>query len=112
MLRSPITVYRDWSKKQAVKKQVLGAFIVAERASRESGRPFVGLDLPQDDAVAAVALQELLREHPQLLVVRFKERMVLCRERAYTATTSDPTRQSIEQAGLLVRPGDFLHDDL
>lgn len=102
-VRSPIQAYNDWSRKKQVKAQLY------ERAKRL--RPGQGIDLSMWDPLQAVAAQELIREHPQLSVVKMQDGLMLCVTQALQGALSDGLKDSMKRIGAIAEPGDVFYDE-
>ena len=95
---------RNWARRRELKQQ----WLLALKKMRGPGR---GLDIPAHDVVAAVALQELLRAHPELTVQRFRDKVNLCYRRDLEAAIAAPTLQFLERGAFLAKPEDDLVTD-
>jgi len=108
-VRNPIQIVRDFGPKRALKKQILSAVTIAQREATKRGDPRWGYELPHNDALTAAAVNELLKERPDLMVCSgFKGALMLTKKAAYVGLVSSVTRASIEAAGMIVGP-DGLH---
>jgi len=97
---NPIQAVRDWSKKREFKAALL--------ARARQLKPGQGIDLRPWDPLEAVSVQELVREHPQLTVVRMKDSFTLCIRSQVDGALSDTMKDSMTRVGAIVKPGDEL----
>lgn len=92
---------QQWGRKRALKRD----WLLALRMLRGPGR---GIDIPAHDPVAAVALQELLRSHPELTVQRFRDAVTLSYRRDVEAIACPETFNYLDKAGFFARADDDL----
>jgi len=101
MRLNPIRAVQDWSKKKQMK-----AALVRELEKRR--QPRVGVEVPSNDPMWAVAVMELLKEHPKLKAVRMNESVVLCHRAQFDGDTSEGLKQTMQAGGFILNPGDKL----
>jgi hypothetical protein len=104
-MRSPLTIGIDWSRKRALKAQLLQAL---DRV--RPGSPG-GVELPSDDPLYAAAAQELLAKNPDLRIIRAKTTLTLTRASGISAGASAGLVEQLQSDGVIVMPGERLYDD-
>jgi len=96
MRLNPIRVAQDWSHKKKMKAHLLEAL-----KTQRSGQ---GVDVPDDDPLWAIAVEELLKEHPQTITaVRMQSTIMLCRTSNFAV--SPELKTSMNGIGALLDPG-------
>lgn len=97
---------QDWSAKRALKEQLLQALARIPHGSPQ------GVDLPQNDPLYAVAVQELLKDNPQFRVIRSGTTFTILKDSGVTAGASGALREQLTRDGHILGPGAILfHDD-
>jgi hypothetical protein len=100
MRLNPIRVAQDWSHKKKMKAHLLEAV----KNQRAGG---TGVDVPDDDPLWAIAVEELLKEHPQTLTaVRSQSRIMLCKTGNFNVSAD--LKNSMNGIGAILHPGDKL----
>lgn len=95
---NPIRAVQDWASKKKMKNLLL--------VKLKGQPPGSGVDVANDDPLWAVAVMELLREHPQLMAVRMKDGLMLARRVEFDGGVSDPLHRAMKSIGAIVHPGD------
>lgn len=99
MRLNPIRVAQDWSHKKKMKAHLLAAL-----KTQRSGQ---GVDVPDDDPLWAIAVEELLKEHPQsITAVRMQSTIMLCKTGNFAV--SPDLKASMGDIGALLTPGQKL----
>lgn len=97
MRLNPIRVAQDWSHKKKMKVHLLAAL--------KNQRSGTGVDVPNNDPLWAIAVEELLKEHPKTLTaVRMQSTIMLCKTSNFSV--SSDLKTSMDGIGAILNPGD------
>lgn len=101
-----IQAYQNWERKKALKNDWRAAL----KKIRFMG-PAAGIDLPVGDVVAAAAAMEMLKENPQLTVVRYRDNFTLTWRPEVIAALSQAGVEVLQKQNMLASPADDLVED-
>ncbi len=101
-----IRIAADYLRREKVAAELLASVRFAHATSRG------GVDIPnRDDPVLAAAVMSLLKQHPDLTVVKLKKNLMLAYRNDVQTTISSQLLEKMHVGGFFAKPGEDLVED-
>ena len=98
---NPIAAFHDYTHKKRIKEALL--------AQLRKVPPGTGVEVERG-LVAAAAVVELCREHPELVFTKWRDGFMLTRRVEFDENLTDVAKKGLRNTNTLINPGDNADD--